>query len=377
MARPDETSRKYTGAFLAGASLVLGWLCLRVLSPFLSAIAWASVLAIVFDRPWRRLRKTLPGRLGFAAALMATAIGLLVALPITFIATLVAGQVIDLASQVSAKLETQHVSSLADIVTLPQVAAWVEQAQDRLGLTREQFEGLAATFAAKATSILGALSRYLVLSVFDGALTFFTTVFLLFFFLRDGADMAEAVLGIVPGDDDVRSALGQSVAGMISAIFRGSLLTAVIQGVSGSVGWWIAGLPSPVLAGAGMGILSLLPLGGTAILWVPGGLLLLFTGSVGHGLFLLLWGSIVTTFAADNILKPALIGRAQELSPLVVFLGVFGGLAAFGFTGLFIGPVALALAASLLDVFRRRAGAASEKKGAPEGAPDLRSSAEV
>jgi len=354
--KPEEHSRKYTGAFLFAAAVVLGWICLKVLSPFLSAIAWAAVLAIVFDRPWSLLRSRWPRRVGLAATLMATAIGLLVALPITFFASLVAGQVIDLAQQISARLETQHVSSISDLVTLPEVAAWADRLQDRLGLTREQFEGLAATFAAKGTALLGTLSRSLVLGVFDGGVTFFTTVFLLFFFFRDGADMAEAVVGIVPGDEATRRALRHSIGGMISAIFRGSLLTAVIQGMSGSLGWWIAGLPSAVLAGAAMGILSLLPLGGTAILWVPGGLWLVFTGSPGHGVFLLLWGAIVTTFAADNILKPALIGRAQELSTLIVFLGVFGGLAAFGFTGLFIGPVALALAASLLDVFRKRAG---------------------
>lgn len=105
-----------------------------------------------------------------------------------------------------------------------------------------------------------------------------------------------------------------------------------------------------------MAVLSLLPVGGTAIAWLPGAIYLFSTGRPGSGVFLFAWGLGVTSILADNVLRPMLIRGAEELSTLVVFLGVFGGLAAFGLLGIFIGPVALALASTLLGTMRREAG---------------------
>jgi predicted PurR-regulated permease PerM len=156
---------------------------------------------------------------------------------------------------------------------------------------------------------------------------------------------------------------------MVRAIFRGSLLLALIQGAFGGIGWWLAGLGSPVLAGATMAVLSLLPIGGSAIVWLPGSIWLWTTGHHGAGIFLLLWGSLVTSFLCDNVLRPLLIRGAEELSTVVVFLGVFGGLAAFGLLGIFIGPMALATFASLLGALRRRAHGGIDEilEAAPEG----------
>jgi predicted PurR-regulated permease PerM len=159
-------------------------------------------------------------------------------------------------------------------------------------------------------------------------------------------------------------ALAARLGGMLGAIFRGSLLCALAQGLAGGVGWWIAGLPSPTLAGAAMAVLSLVPLGGTALVWIPGSLWLWSAGRHGMAIFLFLWGAIMVSFVADNILKPLLIRGSEELSTLVVFLGVFGGLAVFGLLGIFIGPIVLVLATGLLEVVRREA-AATDAATAP------------
>ena len=112
-----------------------------------------------------------------------------------------------------------------------------------------------------------------------------------------------------------------------------------------------------------MGILSLLPVGGTAIVWAPGAIWLFSSGRRGAAIFLAIWGIVVTSFLADNVLKPLLI-RGRELNTLVVFLGVFGGLTAFGLLGIFIGPIALAAAVALLGVLGEKSrdarGATSE-----------------
>jgi predicted PurR-regulated permease PerM len=167
--------------------------------------------------------------------------------------------------------------------------------------------------------------------------------------------MTQALTDLIPLQGADRTELIRRLRTMVQSIFRGSLLCALIQGTTGAIGWGFAGLPSPVLAGALMGILSLLPIGGTAIVWAPGAIWLWLDGRQGAAIFLALWGLIPTSFLADNVLKPLLIRGSGELNTLVVFLGVFGGLAAFGLLGIFIGPMALALAATLLEMLRGQA----------------------
>ncbi len=257
----------------------------------------------------------------------------------------------------SGKLSDLHVTSFSDVVALPKVADALDGIRSRVGISKPDFEKLAAGFVAKASTAAAKVSGKLVLGVFDAVLTFVLVIFLLFFLFKDGRTMAAAAFDILPTDPGGRRRLSGSLQAMLAAIFRGSLLCAVVQGASGALGWWIAGLPSPALAGAAMGVLSLLPVGGTAIAWLPGAIYLWSAGRVGSAVFLFVWGLVVTSFLADNVLRPLLISGSEELSTLVVFLGVFGGIAAFGLLGIFIGPVALALAVTLVGVIRQVAAA--------------------
>jgi predicted PurR-regulated permease PerM len=345
----------YAVAFLALACFLIGFLALRILSPFLAAIAWALVLVVVFHRPWRSLRRRLPGRRHLTAALMSVVIGLLVLVPVGLFAGLLTSQAVDAANRMIEELKNEHVTSLADFVAIPKVESLLEQAQRQLGVSSEDFAKLTSAFADRASTFLTASSKRLILGVFDQVLTFFTTLFLLFFFFRDGETMGTAAIGLLPIGEAERVALVQSVRRMILAIFRGSLLCSLIQGATGGLGWWLAGLGSPALAGAAMSFLSLLPIGGTALVWIPGSIWAWYAGTHGAAIFIFLWGLIVTTIVTDNFLRPLLIGSSDDLSTLAVFLGVFGGLTAFGLLGIFIGPVTLVLATALIDILCEQA----------------------
>ena len=347
----------YTIIFFLLATLGIGYLCYRVLTPFLAAIAWAIVLAVALQGPWQALERRMPRRRGLAAALFTVGTALVVILPAGVFIGVLASQAIDAANRVAAKLSDLHVRSFSDVVALPRVAVSLEGIQQHLGISPEDFQKMATGFVTKASAAAAGVSGKLVLGLFDAVLTFVLVIFLLFFFLKDGREMAAGLFDLLPTDPTGRKRLAGSLQSMLTAIFRGSLLCALAQGVTGAVGWWIAGLPSPALAGAVMAVLSLLPVGGTAIAWLPGAIYLFSTGRPGSAAFLFAWGLVVTSILADNVLRPMLIRGAEELSTLVVFLGVFGGLAAFGLLGIFIGPVALALAVTLLGTMRRaRAG---------------------
>jgi predicted PurR-regulated permease PerM len=362
---PASPSRTYALVFLLAAAAGIGYVCYRVLTPFLGAIAWAIVLAVAFQRPWRYLERAMPRRPALAAILLTLAIALIVLLPAGLFAGILTSQAIDLANRVAAKLSALHVGSFSDFIALPAVADVLNQVQEKAGISPQDFQKMAAGFVAKASAVAASFSGKLVLGAFDGVFTFVMVIFLLFFFFKDGTAMARAVFELLPMDEAGRRKVADSLQSMLGTIFRGSLLCALGQGLAGGIGWWIAGLPSPALAGAAMAVLSLLPVGGTAIVWLPGSVVLWAAGHRGPAVFLFLWGLVVASFLADNVLRPLLIGKSEELSTLVVFLGVFGGLAAFGLLGIFIGPVALALAATLLGVLRRQAG---EGRPVPEAA---------
>jgi len=347
--------RLYMIAAFVVACAGIGFLSYKVLAPFLSAIAWAVVLAVVFHGPWTFFQRRWPKRRDLSAALLSLAIALVVLLPAGLFASMLASQAVDAAADAREALQNQNVSSISDLVALPAVAEVIEAVEGRLGLTNEDFQKIASGFAARASAVLAKVSRSLLLGAFDQILTFSASMFLLFFFLRDGDRMGRAAVELVPMDPAERAAILTSMRRMIVAIFRGSLLCALIQGFTGGIGWWIAGLPSPALAAAAMSIFSIVPLGGTAIVWLPGVAWAWYAGRPGSAIFLFIWGAVVTSFLADNVLRPILIGNTEELSLLVVFLGVFGGLAAFGLLGVFLGPVTLVLAATLIDVLRRQA----------------------
>ena len=282
-------------------------------------------------------------------------------------------EAIGVVGRASAALAAQHVSGLDDLLRIPAVRealAWVEA---KAGLTPAE---LLAKAGELATGIYGLLARFsggVVKGLFDAVLTFLVTLFVLFFLLRDGREMVRALLDLVPLEEERRVAVLASLRGMLQSIFRGSLLCALIQGATGGIGWAIAGLPSPFLAGAAMAVLSLLPVGGTALVWGPGAIACWLQGRPGMAVFLAIWGLVVVSTLADNVLKPLLIGGTTELSTLVVFLGVFGGLGAFGLLGLFIGPMVLAFGLTLLaDPPRDDAGGARRPSGGAGRRPDLR-----
>ena len=349
-------TRIYAVIFFLLAVLGIGFVCYRVLSPFLAAIAWAIVLAVAFQKPWSFLERRMPRHRSLAAALLTIAVAVGVLVPGGLLVRVLTNQTIAAATKITTSLSAGDVRSFSDFVVLPKVARVLDDARVWAGLSPTAFDKLTGGVGTHISAMAGALSGRLVLGMFDATLTGALVIFLLFFLFRDGERMAAATLDLLPTDADGRSRMSRSLQSMLAAIFRGSLLCALVQGVLGAIGWWIAGLPSPVLAGVVMAIVSLLPLGGTALVWLPGAV---WAWSLGHhaaAIFLLLWGFIVTVLLVDTVLRPMLVRGADELTTLIVFLGVFGGLAAFGLLGIFIGPVALAIAVTLLEVMRGQAG---------------------
>ncbi len=330
-----------------------GILCFVVLRPFLTSIAWSVILAVALWPLWLRLRARLPRRTAFLAAVFSISTGLVVLLPAVLLGKAIVNQASTAVTAIGEKLRARELRSLGDLLSVPGVGPALTWIEARTGLSSDEIQSRGAEFAAKASTFLAVKGGDVALSFLDAVVTFVLTLILLFFLLIDGEGLAEAVSDLFPIEDAERHRIVQSLGGMLEAIFKGSLVCAMVQGASGGISWAIAGLPSAILAGVAMGILSLLPVGGTAIVWLPGLIALFVQGRTGTAIFFLLWNVIVTSLLADNVLKPLLIGRKDtELSTLMVFLGVFGGIPAFGLLGVFVGPMALAAGLMLVRVLR-------------------------
>jgi predicted PurR-regulated permease PerM len=178
-------------------------------------------------------------------------------------------------------------------------------------------------------------------------LGFAIMLFLLFFFLRDGDAMLARVRRLIPLDEARKERLFTQLSGVTRAIVVGTSVTAFLEGVLIGAGFSIAGLPSPVVFGVLAALLSMLPVGGAAFVWGPAVIWLIVDGRWGFGIFMLAWGLLIS--GLDNVLRPLLISGRAKISALAVFIGVLGGISAFGTIGLIAGPVVLSLALALVE----------------------------
>jgi predicted PurR-regulated permease PerM len=338
-----------------------------ILRPFFESIAWATVLAVALRPLWVRIERRFRARRSLAAAVTSFLTALVVLLPVGLLVAALAGQAGQAATRFVGLLRSRETLLAGDLTTVPVLGRAVAWVQRETGITPEAVKQHTAQAVAKVSSVLASAGGGVVVGFLGGVMTFLMAMVLLFFLFRDGEEMADAVSGILPLTDEERRKAMRRLASMLQSIFRGSLLTAVAQGAIGGIGWALVGLPSAFLAGAAMAVLSLLPIGGTAIIWLPGAIALFLHGRTAAAIFLFIWG-VVAVATADNFLKPLLIKGDGELTTLVVFLGVFGGIAAFGLLGVFIGPIVLATAQTLLETMRRIARREVEEEGAAEPA---------
>ena len=177
-------------------------------------------------------------------------------------------------------------------------------------------------------------------------------LFALFFLLRDGSAIGRQVRDLLPLPDRERDRLITDTRDLVIASVGAGLLVAAVQGAIGGLAFWLLGIQAPVIWGVAMAMCALIPVVGTAIVWVPTALWLIFQGDIGRSIILILVG-VVGIGMVDNVLRPLLLSGRTSASGLVIFLGLLGGVSAFGFIGLVLGPIVLVTAGSLLAVFTR------------------------
>ena len=218
--------------------------------------------------------------------------------------------------------------------------------RETTGISFTQIQAWAVEAAQTILKALGALGRAAFLGALGTVIGFALMLFILFFAIRDGERIAGAVRALLPAEERDTSRLFGHLAAVTRALVYGTGVTALVQGALVGIGFAVLGLPSPVVFGVLAALAALVPMAGTPVVWVPAVLALAAQDRWYAAVFMLVWGGLVT--AIDNFLRPWLVAGRAHIGALTVFLGVLGGVGAFGPIGIILGPLVLALAIALV-----------------------------
>ena len=329
--------------------LVVAYYVVRILQPFLTALVWAAILATVFHPLHERLVRRLK-RPALASALACIVLTVAIILPVLVLLILLAGESVDAYHYVQERLTSGEVHGLEALRdSAPYL--WLRGKLLALGLPKPNWRGI-------AVQAVQAISQFLVRhssDVFGGftrfLFNFVVMLFGVFYMFQHGPRVLAELRSLSPLRAEHEEAIIAKFKEITRATFEGNLLTAVLQGSAGGLVFLLFGLPSPLLWGAVMALLSLVPLVGTALVWGPVVVYYLLAGHVLRGLLLLgLCGVVVGSI--DNFIKPLLIRRHAAVPTAWIFVGVMGGVGVFGFLGFILGPLMIAVLFTLIEIYK-------------------------
>jgi predicted PurR-regulated permease PerM len=329
---------------VTGLALYLCWL---MLLPFIKVLLWAVVLVIVFYPIHKRIERRL-GSPSWAAVLSTLLVIVTILVPLTLLTLAVVRELAGFGQSLQA-----NVQSLLDpnSPTTGRLLQWIGQYVDI-----EQFRAQNQDFFIERLRAIGQTIASHTLGFVGGALglvvEIFFVIFTMYYLFRDGERLRGAFRSAMPLNRTRSHEIFVRTNEVISASVYGVLVIAAIQGLLGGLAFWALGMPSPLLWGVVMTFLSMIPMAGAFVVWVPAALYLGLTGQVGKAIALSVWGALVIG-SVDNFLRPKLVGERTRLHELLIFFSVLGGLQVFGVIGLVLGPVIVAITIALLEILRQ------------------------
>ena len=321
------------------------YLCWRMVQPFVSVLLWAAVLVVVFQPAHRRLLARI-GKPSLAAGVSTLLVVVTILAPVSTVTVAVVDEVRDTAR----RLETNPVQLFSfDSPIFGPALRWIDQYVDierfqSPTFVRENIEQWAGAIANSTIGVVGSAVGIVVQTLL--------VVFTMFYLFRDGDALRHALQDMLPLEQSQTSDVLARTKEVIGATVYGVIVIAMIQGVLGATIFWILGLPSPLLWGVVMFLLSMIPMAGAFLVWAPAALFLALTGYLTKALILVAWGVLVVG-TIDNVLSPKLVGKRTRLHELLIFFSVLGGLDVFGVLGLVLGPVVVAVTLALIEMMRQ------------------------
>jgi len=340
----EPSSQVRLGAVLFyGVVLLLAYLVYLVFEPFLTPLAWAAVTVVIFY-PWHLRLEQRWGRT-WAATVSTTGVTVLLVVPILLLMTVFVRQAFEAARSSEQAFTGGHLAWANNAWEWISHHVPGETPESLASLARQGAERLGAFLAAE----LGTALRHIVHFIFD----LFVMLLAMFYLFRDADSVMSAFRNALPFEEVHREKMIAEARELIYASVTSSLVAAVASGLVGGMAFAIAGISAPVFWGVATAFASFIPLVGSAIIWVTAGIWLIAQGHLGRGIFVLVFCAGVLGMV-DNVLRPWLISGKAQLSGLLVFIGVVGGITVFGLLGVVLGPIVVAAAASVLAIYAPR-----------------------
>ncbi|MEA3430367.1 MAG: AI-2E family transporter [Nanoarchaeota archaeon] len=345
--------KDYKTLILIVLFVVITYISYILIRPFMTPILISMIIAYMFYPVYKQLNKVVKNK-NLASLIMAIGIIVLLSIPTYYIAKTTTQEVFVTYLLTKQKLVAGGIDGRCTDTTnvFCNVANWVKSS---LAEPKNQYYVQRGLERLQQYSV--DLGTKVVMSIPKIALNIFLTFFILFFLFRDGKELMEKFKKLIPLKRKHKKRIFLKFNETLSATIFGTLITALIQGCVAGIGYFLFGVTSPVLWGVLTAFVALIPIVGTSIIWVPMGLYFIVSGYldssgnvIGKGVGLLIYGALVISLI-DNFVRPKVIGDKAKVHPVLVLLGVLGGIAVMGITGIIIGPIVLALFVTLLKMY--------------------------
>jgi predicted PurR-regulated permease PerM len=355
MPETQATRSRLDNVLFYGIVALMAYLVFRIFEPFLAPLGWAGVLVVVFYPMHKRLERRMSRNK--AAVVSTVGVTLILIVPVLALAALSVSEAAGIVHSLAPSFATgwpslsdlSNLSGLSDLSSLPgavgRFGAWLNSILPaKHAVDIYAWAQRAAIYAASFLgSKLGSIFRNAILFLFD----LFVTLFALFYIFRDADWIVANFRRLLPFPPAARDRILNESRELINASVTTSLAIGAVHGVVGGVAFALVGISAPVFWGVVMAFLSMLPVVGAWPVWLPAAIYLFATGHWGRAIVLLALSAVIAG-GADYVLRPLLIGNRSQLSGLVIFVSVLGGIAVFGPLGIVLGPIVVATATSLL-----------------------------
>lgn len=337
--------------FLFAILLLLGILAFRVVGVFLSYVLFGLFLAYLTFPVYALLRRRIK-RPAVAAGTMLLLLTVAVFLPLSFVLGALLRQVQDLLASLSAADPQALLDAIAHRINL--ALGLPDEATTNPGsnLVNDVYDSVQDALVAWLRDVPQLLA--------EGILGLLLLAYVLYYTYTDGERALAAIRDVLPLDAEQRETLFREVGHVIRGVMYGTILLSAIQAVLAAIGFAIFGVPSVALWSVLVFVLALLPIVGAPFVWVPWGLYLIYIGETLSGVGLLVYCAILVN-GIEHLIRPKLIGKTANIHPLLVLLGVVGGLAIFGFVGFIVGPLVLSVFVTVLNLYRKEFGRKAEE----------------
>jgi predicted PurR-regulated permease PerM len=353
-----ENQRKIITAIFFFALFAFVWThMLRIFGPFLEAAFWAAVLAYAFFPLHRFFAKMWKKQATLAALVTSFCVVLIVITPATLIVKNLLEQTVQLYPYVSSLLRLKGLDEiLVKIQALPTYQT-VQRLASSSTVIKENLSDVLLNqvrfLANGVTGQLAAVTKNIFLLSFDVVLT----VIFLYMLLKNGERIYRFFYDLIPLEESDRKFLFGKLNTAFSGVIRGQLVTGIVQGILAGLTFFFLGIPASSFLGFATFFASMIPMTGASTVWVPVTAYLFLVQDLLRASILLVVGVFVISLS-DNILKPILIRERTKIPAFVLFFAILGGLRLYGFTGIFLGPVMVALFFALIEIYRERYGKA-------------------